>query len=137
MEINVSPYGPIRSDDHEKHKEMILHTLLEEKCIYSAMEELNIQGVTKIKHARNMPAIMSLADEKYHFMCKHLGAVGLVSTDSNAEKFTQLRQGYRHGLDFLSKAASHEDNEMELSALVESLQKAGSEFMMTNNVYLI
>ena len=127
MEINLSPYGSIRSDDREKHKEMILHTLLEEKCIYSAMEELSIQGVSKIKHARNVPVIMSLADEKYQFMCKHLGAVGLVYTDSNAERFSHLRQGYRNGLDFLSKAASREDNEVELSALVDSLQKAGSE----------
>ena len=128
MEQNLSPYGSIRSDDREKHREMVLHTLLEEKCIHSAMEELNVQGVTKIKHARNVSSIMSLADEKYQFMCKHLGAVGLVSTDLNAERFTNLRQGYRHGLDFLSKAISREDNEVELSALADALQKAGSEF---------
>lgn len=126
MEVSPSSSGPVSGDDQDKHKELILHTLLEEKCIYSAMEELNIRGLTKIKHARNVPVIMSLADEKYQFMCKHLRAMGLITTDSNAERFTSLRQGYRHGLDFLSKAASSADSDAELSLLADSLQRAGS-----------
>lgn len=133
MSIGPSSFGSVSSDDQEKHKEMILHTLLEEKCIYSAMEELNIRGLTKIKHAKKIPVIMSLADEKYQFMCKHLRAVGLVNTDSNAEKFTSLRQGYRHGLDFLSRAASSAKSDAELSLLADSLQRAGSRSLQVND----
>ena len=134
MSIRPNSFGSVSTDDQEKHKEMILHTLLEEKCIYSAMEELNIRGITKIKHARNMSVIMSLADEKYQFMCEHLRAVGLVNTGSNAEKFTSLRQGYRHGLDFLSKAASSTNSKAELSLLADSLQRAGSRSTQVNDL---
>ena len=134
MSISPNSFGSVSNDDREKHKEMILHTLLEERCIHSAIEELNIRGLTKIKHARNDPVIMSLADEKYQFMCKHLRAVGLVNTDSNAEKFTGLRQGYRHGLDFLSKAASSANSDAELSLLADSLQRAGSRFTQVNDL---
>ncbi|GAB7350704.1 hypothetical protein MBLNU459_g1261t1 [Dothideomycetes sp. NU459] len=81
------------------HRDILLHALLEERCVSEAVEELRNAGAQIEKHH---PRVQALAAEKYSVISQTLTAYGVVERGLDSEQLSPLRQQYRDRLALLS-----------------------------------
>jgi len=93
---------------------MILHALLEEKCLREALEELNGQSDVEVQYTEDHPEVKQLANAKYQYVSTHLGAHGLIAPGLHNEELGDVRQAYLQGLHYLSSQTQSEDGAIGL-----------------------
>lgn len=86
------------------HRDVLLHALLEERCVNEALEELRDAGL-EIDTKHN-PQVQALAAEKYSGITQTLTAYGVVERGLDTDQLSPLRQQYRDGLALLSKTST-------------------------------
>lgn len=83
------------------HRDVLLHALLEERCVNEAMEELRNAGMNI--DTKHHPRVQALAAEKYSGISQTLTSYGVVERGLDSEQLSPLRQQYRDGLSLLSQ----------------------------------
>ncbi|KAK4987382.1 hypothetical protein LTR66_007605 [Elasticomyces elasticus] len=84
--------------NQRRHRDFLLHALLEEKCLNEALELYS----TPVQLSKDHPKVKAAATAKYYQLCDHLGSYGLVAANLYEETHAKIRQQYRDGLDYLS-----------------------------------
>lgn len=88
-------------DSNSYHQNILLHALLEERCINEAAAELKLE--LSSNDARVDSRIRVRANEKYARLSEQLASHGLVPPGLDASEHGALRQRYRDGLSLLSQ----------------------------------
>ena len=107
---SVVPSAPVVGNDQSHQRELILHTLLEDKCLTDAVDHLNKRPNNSIYHTKSHPDVKALASCKYQYISKHLSDHGLVEDGLQSEELQSVRQGVRLGLEHLSLKSTLESN---------------------------
>lgn len=87
------------------HTQGLIHSLLEERCMYQALTELQkrgVRGVDSIHH----PEVRALGHSKYLRVSRSLGGLGVIKQGFDSQHYSPLRQNYLDGLDVLSQQTS-------------------------------
>ncbi|KAK4924714.1 hypothetical protein LTR49_008163 [Elasticomyces elasticus] len=98
---SLRPLGP--GNDDGVHSQMLLHALLEERCMNEALREHERADGTRGHHID--AAVRATADAKYQWLCGVLAPRNLIAPDLERESLAAARQRYRDGLDLLSHHA--------------------------------
>lgn len=98
-----------KSRDPHYHANMMLHSLLEEKCFSEALAHFKDQGGRERKYSTDDPDVQAFAKAKYNFLSRNLSSAGIFPSAYQSEAFSSSRLKYREGLEMLSKA----QNEIE------------------------
>ncbi|KAK5730767.1 hypothetical protein LTR15_000705 [Elasticomyces elasticus] len=98
---SLRPLGP--GNDDGVHSQMLLHALLEERCMNEALREHERADGTGGHHSD--AAVRATADAKYQWLCGVLAPRNLIAPDLERESLAAARQRYRDGLDLLSHHA--------------------------------
>ncbi|KAK5170750.1 hypothetical protein LTR04_004224 [Oleoguttula sp. CCFEE 6159] len=92
------------SDVRDYHKDMILHALLEDKCLQEALDQLNSQpNALRARYNKQHPEVRVLAKAKYEHASNQLARHGLVAPGGHEDRLHDTRQGYRRALELLSR----------------------------------
>lgn len=83
------------------HRDGVIHALLEERCMYEAMNELRNNGISA--ESLQDPQVRSLGSQKYRALTQNLSAAGVVRRGLDTQHYSDLRQQYRNGLDLISR----------------------------------
>ncbi|KAK3071603.1 hypothetical protein LTR53_008340 [Teratosphaeriaceae sp. CCFEE 6253] len=89
--------------DNGVHSQMLLHALLEERCMNEALRE-HASGANG--HARNDEGVRRTAKAKYQHLCTILAPHNLISSGLERDELAAARQRYRDGLSLLSRRTS-------------------------------
>ncbi|KAJ9632493.1 hypothetical protein H2203_000898 [Taxawa tesnikishii (nom. ined.)] len=81
-------------------KDILLSSLLEDKCINEALSELNAAGAY---YQRDDPNVRSLASQKFQRAFRTLEQAGLVVSGLETANHDDLRQRFREGLNLITK----------------------------------
>lgn len=102
------------------HANALLHSLLEERCMQEALNELRSKGarVDSIDH----PQVRALGSSKYLRQVNSLSALGVVKRGIDSQHYSPLRQNYIAGLDLISQQNGPQSR--------PKLQKAASQMDM-------
>ncbi|KAK0820815.1 hypothetical protein LTR75_001401 [Friedmanniomyces endolithicus] len=86
------------------HSQMLLHALLEERCMNEALKEHRTKVGGRVR--RDDAMVQRIANGKYQHLCNLLARHGLISPGLEANKLLSARQRYRDGLDLLSQGST-------------------------------
>lgn len=89
---------PSQSSDSGWHSQVLLHALLEERCMNQVIRE------QPPHRRRDNAAIQAEATARYQRLCAAMAPHNLISSGLEQERFLTTRQRYRDGLDMLSAA---------------------------------
>ncbi|QIW99193.1 hypothetical protein AMS68_004711 [Peltaster fructicola] len=78
-----------------RHQDLLLHALLEERCLYQARDQLG--------EATSTYRVQQHAQEQYQSLSQRLAAYGVIAPGLNHAAFVTRRQAVRDGLDALSR----------------------------------
>ncbi|KAF2761649.1 kinase-like protein [Pseudovirgaria hyperparasitica] len=89
-------------NQQHQHKDLLLHSLLEEKALANALQSLNNAGDRPHGHVYSASdsEVKALAKSKYQSMATQLSSLGVLGSGSE-ESLRPLRDRYRQGLDSL------------------------------------
>ncbi|KAF2842242.1 kinase-like protein [Patellaria atrata CBS 101060] len=109
--VNQTTASRVMSQDAQNHSNMILHALLEDKCLSDAVEHFNKRDNGKQvsgsrQYTKDDPEVKAFAATKYRYMSESLGTYGLIAPGLHKEEQRQTRQDYRRALDYLSTKSS-------------------------------
>lgn len=93
-----------RSHDPHFHANMMLHSLLEDKCFAEALAHFQDQGEKEREYSTDDPEVKAFAKAKYDFLSRSLSSAGVFPSGYQSEAFSSSRVNYRAGLEKLSKA---------------------------------
>lgn len=91
---------PSQGSDTGWHSQLLLHALLEERCMNQVIRE------QPPDRRRDNAAIRAEATARYQRLCAAIAPHNLISSGFEQERFSAARQRYRDGLDLLSAAQS-------------------------------
>ncbi|KAJ8604762.1 hypothetical protein MRB53_041667 [Persea americana] len=97
------------------HRDLLLHALLEERCLRQAQDEFN--------EGPQSDRVRNSAQQQYEVLAEQLAAYGLVAPDLHKTRFSSQRERYRNGLDIVSQQLRQPDN---------GAVRLGSQFMIEN-----
>lgn len=100
---NGGTFGPAAST--QRHRDVLLHALLEDRCLREALEELNATSADGF-YDQSHPDVKARANEKYSELCRTLRPYGLVAPGLDAPHHQELRGKYRDGLNLISQASA-------------------------------
>ncbi|KAK1060251.1 hypothetical protein LTR74_011971 [Friedmanniomyces endolithicus] len=92
------------SANNSLHSQMLLHALLEERCMNEALKEHRTKFGEQVQ--RDDAMVRVIANVKYQHLCTLLARHGLISPGLEANKLLSARQRYRDGLDLLSQGST-------------------------------
>ncbi|KAK5121450.1 hypothetical protein LTR85_005283 [Meristemomyces frigidus] len=94
---------PDRSSSNGSHSQMLLHALLEERCMNDVLREhrVGLQGTQRPDDAN----LQAEATARYQKLCALLAPHNLISSGLEHDGLSSTRQRYREGLDLLSRSA--------------------------------
>lgn len=87
------------------HRDILLHALLEERCINEALASHNNTGLNRPPR-RDSPEVQTRAKAGYQNICTQLASLNLISSGLETDQHARTRQRYRDGLDILSQQQS-------------------------------
>lgn len=115
----LSPYQEraswLPSGDAAGHQSFLLHALLEERCVNQALEHLNRHSQASVHFTRDDPEVQAQARQVYEDLCQSLIPKGLLPAGPEQDRFRSQRQGYRQGLNLLSRGLSFDASRSALS----------------------
>ncbi|TKX19783.1 putative eukaryotic translation initiation factor 2-alpha kinase 1 [Elsinoe australis] len=103
----------------QHHQNVLVHALLEEKCLNDVWHELNANDPGS-PYTREDPHVRSLATERYRALTEQLSSHGLLTSGLESDNFRHVRQTARDGLSLLSQQL----NALDLSGQEDSTQGA-------------
>lgn len=121
----LSPYQERASwlppGDAAGHQSFLLHALLEERCVNQALDHVNRRSEAARHYTRDDVEVQQQARQLYDDLCQHLIPKGLLPQGPEQDHFRGHRQGYRQGLNLLSRGLSHDGRASALSRTGSSL----------------
>jgi hypothetical protein len=117
-----NPAPSVLVNDRGRHRDLLLHTLLEDRCITLAIDILNNRPGNVIKYTKNHPDVQALAKSQYQGLSQHLADHGLLEDGPQSDDLQSVRQGYRLGLEHLLLRHTL-DNDKECSPELEDLRR--------------
>ncbi|KAF2152367.1 kinase-like protein [Myriangium duriaei CBS 260.36] len=89
----------------QHHQNVLVHALLEDKCINDVCHELNAAcpASSSRTYTRDDPEVKSQAAERYRLLTAELVSHGLISSGPEVDGFHHIRQTARDGLSLLSQ----------------------------------
>lgn len=93
---------PPQAGSQEFHKDLMLHSLLEDKSVAQALETLNSNSAGRTYKSSDHE-VQELAKLKYLHMTDQLSTLGVLSSSYSADGAKDLRHRYRQGLDYISQ----------------------------------
>lgn len=84
------------------HQNMLVHALLEERCLKNATDQLNSQPDAREIYTTQHPQVQAKAQELYLTMTRELQNMGMLHTGPEVDSLRSQREQYRQGLDLLS-----------------------------------
>ncbi|KAK5133684.1 hypothetical protein LTR08_007438 [Meristemomyces frigidus] len=91
-----------RNPDNGRHSQVLLHALLEERCMNDVLNE---NGASRSGRHPDDPALRAEAQARYQRLCAVLSPYDLIASGLEHESLSPTRQKYRDGLDMLSRNA--------------------------------
>ncbi|KAF2401163.1 kinase-like protein [Trichodelitschia bisporula] len=121
---------PSRFSGPSSHSDMIVHALLEDKCLNEALafyREQDERSINAVAYTKDHPDVQHLARKKYEYMATQLSEhqlINAVRPDQNV-----MRETYRKGLDHLASTAPGPDDSddvdgLDLPRLADSMELA-------------
>lgn len=104
--------GSSSDDKHDNRRDILLHALLEEKCMTQARSSSIAQ-----RHGPDSPEVQADAKARYQKLCAQLSPLHLVAAGLEHDDHAMTRQQFRNGLELLSQ------NEAAKTAVPGSLRK--------------
>jgi translation initiation factor 2-alpha kinase 3 len=102
IEINAGNLTKETKETHRNHHQnVLLHALLEERCVNEVLVELN--NDSKNAYTKDDTKVQSLGHERYLKLCEPLAQHGLINAGPEANSYRTLRQSHRDGLTLLSQ----------------------------------
>ncbi|KAL1303474.1 hypothetical protein AAFC00_006855 [Neodothiora populina] len=86
------------------HTMGLIHSLLEERCLYQAVTELQQRGI-QVDSIQD-PQVRALGHRKYLRVSRSLGGLGVIKQGFESQHYSPLRQNYLDGLDLLAQQTS-------------------------------
>lgn len=92
-----------RPQGNDFRQSLLVHALLEERCINEVLADLNAGSSSTRKYSKSDAVVQARAAARYNTLCTQLNEHGLIATGPETEDFRPLRRRFQDGLTLLSQ----------------------------------